>query len=87
MEKEQKSGPTGLFPDGKLNDADTGEIKIGIGIDRKKKLVILEFGEPVKWVGFSQFEAVSIAEIILAKAELLNGTGSEQAPQVGAGKN
>lgn len=59
-------GPTKKFPEGKLNDKDEGEIKIAIGISNGK--VVINFGSPVAWIGFSAQQARQIAESLRQKS-------------------
>ena len=59
-------GPTGKFPDGKLTEADEGEIEFSIfGKDGK---VVIEFGSPVHWVGMTPPQAAAVAEALLKHA-------------------
>jgi hypothetical protein len=62
-------GATGNFPDGKLTEHDEGEIKIGI--TTKDGKVVIDFGKPVHWIGFTKEQAVRIATSLLSKAESL----------------
>ena len=66
--KMNKIGATGEFPNGKLNDADEGELAIGVAIDKEKGVVLLEFGKPVNWLGLYPAQAREIAAILIAKA-------------------
>ena len=54
-----KLGATGQFPRGKLTENDEGEIRIAIG--QKDGKVLIDFGKPVAWIGFSAEEAEQIA--------------------------
>lgn len=57
--KELDLGPTGLFPEGKLIDGDEGEIRVGISNLNGK--VVIHFGRPVTWIGFTSAQAREIA--------------------------
>lgn len=60
-------GATGKFPMGKLVEHDEGEIKIGIkGYNDK---VIIDFGKPTHWIGFSPEQAKQVAESLVRHAE------------------
>lgn len=59
-------GPTGQFPEGKLTQADEGEIKIGVTSYQGK--VIIDFGSPVTWIGFTPELADQLAQSLLEKA-------------------
>lgn len=62
-------GATGQFPEGKLNDDDEGEIRIAIGATGGK--VVIDFGKPVAWLGFTTQQAREIAASLLEKADAL----------------
>ncbi len=50
-----KPGPTGEFPDGKINFDDEGEIVIACGSYEGN--VVIEFGSPIKWIVMSPDQA------------------------------
>jgi len=50
------NGPTGYFPKGKLNDEDEGELQFSIAADKQRKVALINFGTPVKWVGLPKEE-------------------------------
>lgn len=64
-------GPTGRFPDGQLNDNDEGEIQIAINTEGGK--VVINFGKPVAWIGFTPEQADMIAFSLIEKASKLKG--------------
>jgi uncharacterized protein YcgL (UPF0745 family) len=64
--KEHKLGPTGQFPDGKLDENDEGEIAIGAVVFRGR--VILNFGKPISVIGFTPQQAEELARDLLRKA-------------------
>jgi len=59
-------GATGRFPQGKLNDDDEGEITIAVGT--RDGTVVIEFGKPVKWIGFDVEQASLLAGMIMGHA-------------------
>lgn len=59
-------GATGEYPDGKLNEADEGAAIMAIG--HGKGRVIVDFGQPVAWVGLSPQEAVTMAQYLINQA-------------------
>lgn len=65
-------GPTGGFPQGKLNEDDEGELQIGIGEEDGK--VILAFGTPVHWLGMTPTHAMQLAAAIIARAKEIDPT-------------
>lgn len=44
-------GPTGKFPQGKINENDQGELAFAVTHDREKNLVIINFCKDVSWLG------------------------------------
>lgn len=63
LKEQYNLGETGLFPDGKLTEKDEGEIKIAIG--EMGGRVIMNFGKPITWIGFTKEQAKGIAESLL----------------------
>lgn len=61
-------GPTGKFPEGKLAEHDEGEIKIAVSHHKGK--VVIDFGGPVAFIGFTPDQAVDIADLITKHAKL-----------------
>lgn len=66
--KEEKIGPTGKFPKGKLNPDDEGELQFGIAYDPKTKLVHVNFGKPVVWFAMPREIAINMARTLLKHA-------------------
>lgn len=61
-------GATGEFPEGKLTPEDEGEIRIGItDMDGK---VIIDFGTPTAWIGFTPEQADGIADTLRERAKM-----------------
>jgi hypothetical protein len=60
-------GPTGKFPQGKLTPEDEGEIQIAI-TDYNGK-VVMDFGKPITWIGFTPDQAGEIADNLLRHAD------------------
>lgn len=60
-------GATGQFPDGKLNEHDEGEIRLGVAHDKDN--VVIQFGTPVVWLGMPPHEAREFARLILHHAD------------------
>lgn len=69
--EQEKLGATGRYPEGKLTGDDEGEIKMAIASAPGK--VVLDFGKPVKWVGFNPGQARELGELLLHHAEKANG--------------
>ncbi len=60
-------GATGKFPNGKLNENDEGEIRIGIRAD-SNGIVTMNFGKPTAWIGFTKKQAYQIGELLIKDA-------------------
>lgn len=60
-------GATGKFPDGKLNQSDEGEIMVGITSVEDR--VIVQFGKPVSWIGFTKEQAKDLAASLIKYSE------------------
>jgi hypothetical protein len=61
-------GPTGGFPQGKLNDDDEGELRMGVAYDKLDGIVRVEFGKPVAWLGLPPPQAIQLAQLLLRHA-------------------
>jgi hypothetical protein len=62
-------GATGRFPEGKIHPSDEGEIRIAIGSGNGK--VVIEFGKPTAWIGFTADQARLIASDLIRHADSL----------------
>lgn len=60
-------GPTNTYPRGKMSPSDEGGLMMGI--TNWNGRVIIDFGKPVRSVGFTKQEAIAFAEMIIARAE------------------
>lgn len=63
----EQFGATNKFPQGKLNEADEGEIAFGIATDKTSSKVIISFGKPIAWIGMDKSQALGLAETIIKK--------------------
>lgn len=61
--KEMQLGATKKFTDGKLNPQDEGEIKIAFGEENGR--VVINFGKPVAWIGFTPEQAMELAAALM----------------------
>lgn len=66
-------GSTGNFPDGRLNESDEGEIRFGVAADPENKVVVLNFGKPVAWLGMPPDLARQLALSLLKNAGQIDG--------------
>ena len=55
-------GETGQFPDGAMTPDDKGQLRIAITAQHGK--VILAFGQPVEWIGWTAAEARAVAKAL-----------------------
>lgn len=67
MPKRERLGPTGKFPDGKLNPTDRGEIAIAVGAEQGN--VVLNFGVPTIWIGLPPTQAREVAAMMVKHAD------------------
>lgn len=56
-------GATGRYPHGKLTEEDEGEIAIAVGQHDGK--VVIDFGKPTAWIGFTAEQAEELGNLIL----------------------
>lgn len=61
-------GATGQFPQGKVEDADEGELRMGVAYDKLNGIVRVQFGKPVAWLGLPPPEARQLAALLLQHA-------------------
>ena len=62
-----KPGPTGDFPDGKLNPTDEGGLDIAISA-LPNGTVRIDFGKKIAWFAMSREQAYQFAKMIMARA-------------------
>ena len=55
---------------GKINEQDEGEIKYAIAISENK--LIINFGKPVKWIGFEKKQVIELIDYLSEKVKLIN---------------
>jgi hypothetical protein len=65
-------GPTGRFPQGKLNETDEGELTLSIGTEKGN--VRVDFGTPVAWFALPPELALQFASTIVKHAMALKRT-------------
>lgn len=66
-----KLGPTGKYPEGKLNDNDDGELRIAIGTESDKVKILFE--TDVSWFAMNPDEAIQLGEAIIKQALKIKG--------------
>ncbi len=68
-----KPGPTGEFPQGKLNPEDEGELAITVRIEDGN--VRIDFGKPVAWLAMPPKMAIDLAGSLIRYAKRALGEG------------
>lgn len=61
----------GTFPEGRMHPADEGALMLTIGHADGK--VVIQFPQPVLWVGFNAEQAVAIAQLLVQHAQAVSG--------------
>jgi len=64
-----KPGPTGNFPEGKLDDKDKGELVVAIVWSKDYELLLIEFGTSVTFLAMKPEQARNFAQLILKQVE------------------
>ena len=72
---------TGEFPKGKINDQDQEELNIGIAIDPKRNLVVINFGVPIVWAALEVDDAMALGLALISNAAQIE---SEQKRRINA---
>lgn len=66
-----KPGPTGDYPQGKLNEDDEGGLKMAISSE--SGCVRLDFGKKLEWFALPPDDALMLASVIAKHAMALKG--------------
>lgn len=66
----EKLGPTGKYPNGRVLPTDEGETKMAV--TNKNGVVIIDFGKPVAWVGFTATEIRGLIEVLTKHADVID---------------
>jgi hypothetical protein len=78
--KPPRFGATGKFPQGRVHTSDEGELQFGIATDREHGVVVLNFGNPVAWLGLPPAHARQIAAALIKHAEELEALPPVRVP-------
>lgn len=62
IDASQTAGATGMFPEGRMNSEDEGQLRMAIANNGKE--VIVKFGKPVAWLGLPPKEARELAKLL-----------------------
>ena len=69
----KQPGPTGEFPNGRLNNYDDGELAIGVTADKENNVLIIDFNKEIGWLGLKPEEAYDLSRLLFQKAKELEG--------------
>ena len=72
-EAAEKLGPTDQFPQGRLNPNDKGEIRMAIFPDEESRVIIMEFGVELSWIGMPPGQAREMGEALIRHANEMEG--------------
>lgn len=56
------------YSDGRLGADDDGDLAMAIGADQARRVVIIDYGKLIQWVGMPPEQAVRMAEMLIEKA-------------------
>ncbi|MFA5021296.1 MAG: hypothetical protein WC517_04535 [Patescibacteria group bacterium] len=68
-------GPTGDFPEGKLNAQDEGGLQMLVGQQQGK--VVLAFGKSIKWIGMGPDQARDLGKMLISRADAVSRGGRD----------
>lgn len=71
----ERIGATGDFPNGKLNDDDEGELTMGVGVSDGR--IIVQFGKPIRWMGFNVKGAEDLIASLIQAIALVDEAPNE----------
>lgn len=69
MRADRPAGPTGKYPQGKLDRDDDGELRFRVGADHANRLVHIDFGVPTTWLALPPRLARVLADMLRVKAD------------------
>lgn len=56
------------YTHGRLSSDDEGSLAMAIAADHRNKIVRIDFGKSVEWLGLPPQEAVALAKLLISKA-------------------
>lgn len=65
-----KIGATGVYPNGKLNEDDEGQLRFAMTVH--DGVVILDFGKQIHWLGLPKEEAMKLGQMLIDKANQID---------------
>ncbi len=57
------------YPSGRLGANDDGALSYAVAADHKKKVVIIDFGKPVEWVGLPESDCRNLIQTLISKVD------------------
>lgn len=61
------------YPQGRISAEDDGAVAFAIAADPAKKVIVIDFGKPVEWVGLSVDDANQLINLLRRKITELGG--------------
>ena len=71
-DKPDEPGPTGQYPEGKIDDSDRGELGIRMFVTAEGK-VVMDFGTTLEWIAFGPVEAIGLGEALIRMGTQASG--------------
>lgn len=67
------------YPDGQIDETDEGALAFAIGLDRKNKIILIDFNKSVTWLGLDIKSAVQMHQVLGDRiVELSKAIANEQ---------
>lgn len=60
------------YSQGRIGADDDGDLAMAIGADPDKKIVVIDYGKLIQWVGMPPEQAVRMAEMLIEKARAVS---------------
>lgn len=72
----KKFGPLKSHSEGKIRSDDEGDIAIGIAADPRNRIIRIEFGTTISWLGLPANKARELAKLLVEKADEVDRKGN-----------
>jgi len=59
------------YSEGRISPKDEGDLAFAISADMEKRIVLIDFGKEVTWIGMGPEQAVALAEKLIEKAKMV----------------
>lgn len=59
------------YPQGRAGATDEGELAMAIAADPVRKLVVIDFGKPVDWLGLGEKETRGLIQMLIEKLRVI----------------